>query len=146
MRLKLTEARPRLGEAIAHVQDPNEYCVLLRHGKPVAAIIGMTALKMLWRVEDDATGRVMHPLYDMFGKPGPYRFGYEIGLDGKVVRAEEAARQMHRVQMTRAEERRILQAGGLEEVEGGELRAEDEAELGGEKRGWWRRVFSTDRR
>ena len=31
---------------------------------------------------------------------------------------------MHTVQLTRAEERRILKAGGLEEVAGGELRLE----------------------
>ena len=38
-----------------------------------------------------------------------------------MVTPKEAALQVRTMQLTRAEERRILEAGGLEEVEGGEL-------------------------
>jgi hypothetical protein len=50
------------------------------------------------------------------------------------VTAEEAALQVRTMQLTRDDERRILAAGGLEAVEGGELGVEVEDVV--EKR-WW---------
>ncbi|RYG92713.1 hypothetical protein EU803_00985 [Loktanella sp. IMCC34160] len=57
-----------------------------------------------------------------------------------MVTAEEAARELRTLQLTRAEERRSLQKGGLEPVPGGELMEERPAwavELWAKQRKWW---------
>ncbi|EEE38024.1 hypothetical protein RKLH11_1865 [Rhodobacteraceae bacterium KLH11] len=58
----------------------------------------------------------------------------EPGPDGRYLTARDAALEVREIQMTRAEERRILRRGGLEPVAGGEIAARPVASL-------WRRVF-----
>ncbi len=58
----------------------------------------------------------------------------EPGPDGTYVTARGAALKVREIQMTRAEERRILARGGLAPVAGGELAARPVPS-------WWRRWF-----
>jgi prevent-host-death family protein len=125
MRLTVSEARKRMGDMVMHVQDPNECVVLTRHGAPVAALVSMASLKRIWQIEDEEErGQIRNPLNKnahQAGRP----FGRLIeGLNGRFVTPKEAALQVRTLQKTRAEERRILAAGGLDPVEGGELAAE----------------------
>lgn len=138
MRLTVSAARTRLGAVVTHVQNPNECVVLTRHGTPVAAVVSMAGLRRIWSMEDEQDqGLLRHPLYSILTARGRgYSATLEIGLNGKVVTRSEAALQMRTVQLTRAEERRILAAGGLEEVEGGELRLVEGVERV-ERRRWW---------
>lgn len=122
MQLTVSRARARLGEVVLIVQDPNEPVVLTRHGVPVAAVVSMTSLKRIWQMEDEVDrGMIKHPLNKF-----PLRVGERIGrlvrgLGGKMVTPKEAALQVRTLQKQRAEERRILAAGGLEIVMGGEV-------------------------
>lgn len=50
--------------------------------------------------------------------------GMTTGTDGRIITLREAAREVWRIQMGRADERRMLEAGGLPPVEGGELMVE----------------------
>lgn len=122
MRLTVSATRRRLGEIIGVVQDPNECVVMTRHGKPVAAVVSMANLRRIWQIEDEEDrGVIKHPLNKFPHEVGS-PFGRLVrGLRGKMVTPKEAALQVRTMQLTRAEERRILEAGGLEEVEGGEL-------------------------
>ncbi|MEY8842096.1 type II toxin-antitoxin system Phd/YefM family antitoxin [Cribrihabitans sp. XS_ASV171] len=131
MRLSVSQARPRLGQLVTRAQDPREVILLTRHGEPVAALVSMAEAQRIWDLSDDGAVGWKHPLSGLRGwwrrrSPVP---GMEPGPDGTYVTAREAAIQVRKIQMTRAEERRILQAGGLEPVEGGELAAE--------RRRWW---------
>ena len=56
------------------------------------------------------------------------------GPEGKPVSRREAAVIIHSRQMTRAEERAMLQAGGLDPVEGGEVASEVTVEV---RRRWF---------
>ncbi|KIC41997.1 hypothetical protein RA27_00885 [Ruegeria sp. ANG-R] len=58
----------------------------------------------------------------------------EPGPDGRYLIARDAALKVREIQMTRAEERRILKRGGLEPVAGGEIAARPIASL-------WRLLF-----
>ncbi|WP_420857469.1 hypothetical protein [Marivivens marinus] len=141
-RMTISNARKRIGWICTHVQDPRNYVVLLRHGKPIAAVVSMVSLKRIQVAEDqDETGHIRHPLYDIWQNGSGSGFpGWEIGRRGKMVTAEEAARELRTLQLTRAEERRILQKGGLEPVPGGELMEERPAwavELWAKQRKWW---------
>lgn len=94
MQLPLSEARCLLEHLCTLAQDPREIIVLTRHNTPVAAIVSMAEVQRIWDLQD---------------------------IDARGPRTREAALQMREVQMTRATEREILAAGGLEPVEGGEV-------------------------
>ncbi len=134
MRLTLSQARKSLGHAVTHVQDPNNYVILVRHGKAVAGIVSMPNLKRIWQQQDEQDkGEIWHPLYDILHNRNRTYIDLEIGRGGKMVSKREAALQLRTLQLNRADERRILREGGLEPVEGGELM---------EERPWWaRRVW-----
>lgn len=136
MQLTISAARQRLGEVVARVQDPNECVVMTRHGTPVAAVVSMANLNRIWQIEDEQDhGMIKHPLnknMHFIGAP----FGRLVeGLMGRMVTPKEAALQVRTLQLTRLEERRILEAGGLEAVEGGELGGEPKVEV--RNRSWF---------
>jgi len=125
MRISISEARKRLGEIVIHVQDPNHFVVVTRHGKPVAGIVSMSNLERIWQQEDEQDrGLIWHPLYKIRHAPGRKWSPLEIGRGGKMVSKREAALQLRTLQLNRADERRILREGGLEPVQEGELMEE----------------------
>lgn len=118
MRLTLTEARSRLGELCALAQDPRHPIVLTRHGRPLAALVSIAEVKRIWDLESDQRFGMRHILSRRRGSRIP---GLERGVDGDLVTPREAALQVRTRQWTRAEERRILAAGGVDGIEGGEI-------------------------
>lgn len=134
MRLTLTQARSRLGELCALAQDPRQPIVLTRHGRPLAALVSMAEVKRIWDLEGDARLGMRHILSGSRITRIP---GLEMGVDGNLVTPREAALQVRERQWTRAEERRILEAGGVEGIEGGEI-GEGAPER---RRGVWGWVF-----
>ena len=123
MRLTISDARAQLGYLCTRAQDPREVIVLTRHGNAIAALVSISEVKRIWDMEDEARAGWRHPLSGLRGwwSRGKGIPGMEPGPGGKYVTKREAAVQVREIQMTRAEERRILQAGGLEVVEGGEI-------------------------
>jgi hypothetical protein len=82
----------------------------------------MANLQRIWQIEDaEERGRIKHPLNKNSHSGGAPFARLVQGLRCKMVTPKEAALQVRTLQLTRAEERRILAAGGLEPVEGGEL-------------------------
>ncbi|MGV6804207.1 MAG: type II toxin-antitoxin system Phd/YefM family antitoxin [Ruegeria sp.] len=136
MRYSISEARAHLGELVTQTQDPREVVVLTRHGKPLAALVSITEAARIWDLEADERVGWKHPLSAMRGwwSQGQSIPGMEPGPDGTYVTAREAALKVREIQMTRAEERRILTRGGLEPVAGGEVAARPASSL-------WRRWF-----
>lgn len=110
LRLPTTQARDRLPEIIAHVQDPRRTCVLLRHGKPVAAVVSLEEVRRLHDIEDieDVSKRGKYPMR--------MRFGY-----GDHATQQEAAEAVLKLQYDRLTEREVLRNAGHEPVPGGEL-------------------------
>lgn len=141
MRISTSRARDRLAQIVARVQDPRSYCVLTRHGKPVAAIVSMPELERIWsqqRVED---------FVEEGWRPVTFAVGKGFFESGKT--QQEVAEELQQVQMDRAMERAILQKAGLTPIPGGEIETALElgsgdqdtgAELGGPppRRRWWR--------
>jgi prevent-host-death family protein len=122
MRLTVSKARARLGQLCAQAQDPREVIVLTRHGRDLAAIVSMAEVGRIWKLQDDAWLGRKNPLTGK--RPGHtmrLTAGLVPGPDGRVVSMREAAELVREVQMTRAEERRLLARGGLEVVAGGEI-------------------------
>jgi prevent-host-death family protein len=122
MQLTVSAARQRLGEVVTRVQDPNECIVMTRHGTPVAAVVSMANLQRIWQIEDEEEedrGMIKHPLNKNSHIVSAPFARLVQGLRGKMVTPKEAALQVRTLQLTRAEERRILAAGGLEPVEAG---------------------------
>ncbi|MGJ8610124.1 MAG: type II toxin-antitoxin system Phd/YefM family antitoxin [Octadecabacter sp.] len=127
MQLTLSAARTRMSELVTKVQDPNECVVLTRHGVPVAAVVSMANLHRIWQMEhEEERGEIKHPLNKFPHVVGSPLGRLVRGLNGRMVTRREAALQVRTMQKTRAEERRILEAGGVEGVEGGELRLEND--------------------
>ena len=110
--------------------------MLTRYGKPLAALVSMTEVERIWALQDDDWVGPKHPLSMLRGwwSKGRGIPGMEPGPDGSYVTARDAALKVREIQMTRAEERRILKRGGLDPVAGGEIAARPVAPL-------WRRVF-----
>lgn len=137
MRVTVSTARGQLGHLCARAQDPREVIVLTRHGRDIAALVSMTEVARIWASQDDQwfgrknplTGR--RPSKAMVIAPG-----LVSGPNGRLVTHREAAEQVREIQLTRAEERRVLKAGGLQAVEGGEI-----AEKLGQRRQGWRGWF-----
>lgn len=136
MRCTISQARAQLGELVTQAQDPRVVIVLTRHGKPLAALVSITEANRIWDLESDETIGWKHPLSGIRGmwSKGLNIPGMEPGPDGTYVTAREAALKVREIQMTRAEERRILARGGLDPVAGGELAARPASSL-------WRRRF-----
>lgn len=122
MRVTVSEARLRLGQLCAQAQDPREVIVLTRHGRDLAAIVSMAEVKRIWSAQDDSWFGRRNPLT---GKRAGHAMrlpgGLVPGPHGRLVSTHEAAELVREVQMTRAEERRVLARGGLEVVAGGEI-------------------------
>ncbi|MBM2575035.1 type II toxin-antitoxin system Phd/YefM family antitoxin [Jannaschia sp. Os4] len=111
-RLPVSEARERLADLCAHVRDGEDAVVLTRHGRAVAALVGMAWLDRFARVEeqdaDAAAGWVPNGLR----------------RDGdRYLSPSEAAVRLRQVQLDRAAERRLLARAGLEPIPGGEVAA-----------------------
>lgn len=123
MQLTISQARARLGELCTLTRDPRQVIVLTRHGKPMAALVSIAEAQRIWDLESDEAIGWKHPLSGVRGmwRRGPRIAGMEPRPDGTYVTAREAALQVRDIQMTRAEERRILHRGGLEPVAGGEI-------------------------
>jgi len=134
MRCSITQARDNLGNLVTRAQDPREVIVLTRYGRPLAALVSITEANRIWDLEADEITGWKHPLSGIRGwwSRGRGIPGMEPGPDGAYVTAREAALKVREIQMTRAEERRILTRGGLDTVEGGEIAARSTAR-------WWRR-------
>ncbi len=122
MRMTVSEARLRLGQICAQAQDPREVIVLTRHGRDLAAIVSMAEVKRIWKLQDDVWLGRRNPLTGKRrGRTMLVSGGLVPGPDGRPVSTREAAELVREVQMTRAEERRLLAQGGLEAVVGGEI-------------------------
>ncbi len=136
MRCTITYARDHLGALTIRAQDPREVIVLTRYEKPVAALVSIAEARRIWDLEDDDKVGWKHPLSGLRGKWSKGRNipGMEPGPDGTYVTAREAALKVREIQMTRAEERRILTRGGLDPVAGGEAAARPAPSL-------WQRWF-----
>ncbi len=136
MRLTISQARARLGELVTLSQDPRQVIVLTRYGKPQAALVSMAEAERIWQLQDDDRLGQKHPLSGLRGwwSKGRGIPGMEPGPDGRYLTARDAALKVREIQMTRAEERRILRRGGLDPVAGGEIAARPVASL-------WRRLF-----
>ena len=132
MQLTVSEARAKLGLLCARAQDPRQVIVLTRHGRPLAAIVSIAEVKRIWDLGDAERQGWRHALSGVRGwwSSGRGIVGLEPGPDGRYVTKREAAQQVRDIQMTRADERRILKAGGLEPVPGGEI---------AERLSWWQR-------
>lgn len=141
MRITISEARARLGQLCARAQDPRQVIVLTRHGRALAAIVSIDEVQRIWRLQEDAWFGRRNPLTGR-RRSGAAKVGMQLvpGPDGRLVTAGEAAELVRDRQLTRAEERRVLEAGGLSPVEGGELAAG--AAPGA---GWLRRVMGWGR-
>ncbi|WP_158966545.1 type II toxin-antitoxin system Phd/YefM family antitoxin [Chachezhania sediminis] len=120
-RYTISEARACLGQLCTRAQDPRDTIVLTRHGKPLAAIVSMEEVKRIWQLADYEETGFWNPLSGNRAKPPEHPRDLVYGLKGRLVTQREAALQMQEIQMTRATERRILKAGGLDPVEGGEI-------------------------
>lgn len=130
MRISTSAARDQLSAIITRVQDPREFCVLTRHGRPVAAIVSMTELKRIWldeEIEDISSG-----------KHYPAKFIW--GPTTKYATNAEAAAAIHKVQLDRKMEREVLARAGKAPVPGGEVVMEMEVAVPVERprRRWWR--------
>jgi len=136
MRITISQARAQLGDLVTLAQDPRQVIVLTRHGKPLAALVSISEARRIWDLDAEETTGWKHPLSGLRGwwSRGKGIPGMEPGPDGTYVTAREAALKVREIQMTRAEERRILARGGLEPVAGGEVAARPASCL-------WRRVF-----
>ncbi len=99
--------------------------ILTRHGKLPAVLISVAEVNRIWHLQDDDEIGWKHPLNGIRGmwSLGRNIPGMEPGPDGTYVTARGAALKVREIQMTRAEERRILAPGGLDPVAGGELAA-----------------------
>lgn len=129
MRVSTTTARDHLSEIITRVQDPRAYCILTRHGKPVAAIVSMAELRRIWSdqdVKDVVSGRKT-PVKFIFGR-------------GSHATNAEAAEAILKVQMDRRMEREVLARAGKAPVPGGEVALEAEVARPRKRRWWVRRA------
>ena len=138
MNLTISEARAHLGHLCTRAQDPRQPIILTRHGKPIAALVSMAEVQRIWDLNDQDTRGIRNPLSGKFGNcllPG-----FVSGLNGDPVTPREAAHQMREVQMTRAAEREILAAGGLEPVAGGEVGVPDQRS---EPANWSQKAWQT---
>lgn len=134
-------AREQLSEIVFRVQDPREYRVLTRHGKPVAAIVSMASLERIWRDERA----------DGWGDPAQRPGGGIRSLDGRYPSSQrEAAEFVREIQLTRWQERQALARGGIAPLEGGEITVPidvaleppakaAEPEAAAVRRRWWSR-------
>ena len=120
-RYTISEARACLGQLCTRAQDPRDAIILTRHGNAIAAIVSIEEVKRIWQLEDYEQTGFWNPLTGYRGRPPKTPWDLVYGRKGKLVTQREAALQMQEIQMTRAEERRILRAGGLDPVEGGEI-------------------------
>ncbi|MEL7026594.1 MAG: type II toxin-antitoxin system Phd/YefM family antitoxin, partial [Pseudomonadota bacterium] len=124
MKISTSVARDHLSAIIMRVQDPRAYCVLTRHGKPVAAIVSMAELKRIWSdqdIDDIRNGR--RPMYFRWGR-------------GNHSTNAEAADAILKVQLDRRMEREVLTRAGKEPLPGGEVAIEMGVERP-PKRWWW---------
>ncbi len=120
--LPVSEARRRLSEIVLRVQDPRGFCVLTRHGLPVAYIVSMAELRRIWDLSDLDDIGPRNPVTGGRGRVRALPAGMVQGPKG-LLTYREAAEKVHRLQMDRAQETAVLRAGGLTPVEGGELTA-----------------------
>ena len=125
-RVPTSIARERLSDIITNVQDPRAYCVLTRHGKPVAAVVSIAELHRIWE-QQDIEDVIRH------GKrPAKFHFG-----PGGHMTNREAAEAIQKTQMDRRMEREVLKRAGLEVVPGGEVEVEVEVDREAGRRKWW---------
>lgn len=128
MRLTISEARSQLGRLCTIAQDPNQPVVLTRHGRPLAVLVSVAQAERIWNIDNTENWGWYHALHRSRHSNKPEWQDVVLGRDGRVTTPREAAQQVREVQMSRAEERRVLRLGGLKPVEGGEI---------GEKLPWW---------
>lgn len=132
-RIRVSQAREQLAAIVMRVQDPREYCILLRHGKPVAAVVSMASLERIHRDEDAET----------WTDPKRRPLGWMKGPDGRYSSSDrEGAEFVREIQLARWQERRVLERVGMEVLAGGELTAEMAVPVEPEvevvaKRGFW---------
>ena len=129
MHLSVSAARRHLGALVTRAQDPREVIVLTRHGQPIAALVSIPEVERIWRLQEDAwMGRPSALTGRRRGRALVMARELIMGPEGKPVSRREAAEIIQSRQMTRAEERAMLQAGGLDPVEGGEVATLDRPE------------------
>lgn len=140
MRMTISEARAHLGHLCTRAQDPRQIIMLTRHGKPIAALVSIPEVQRIWDLSEAQTHGARHPLTGKRGRSG--LMGMVMGRNGDFVTTREAAQQVREIQMDRAAERAVLEFGGLEPVEGGEVTGPDLRDV---SEGWpqrvWRRVW-----
>ena len=114
--LSTSAARERLAHIITTVQDPRSFCMLTRHGKPVAAVVSIAELKRIWEQQD------IEDLVQHGRQPSRFMLGTQGHLTNR-----EAAEAIQKVQMDRRMEREVLEAAGLQTIPGGEIVAETDS-------------------
>jgi len=122
-----SDARRKLSEIVALVQDPRCCVILTRHGKRVAAVVSIPELERIWKQQDieDIVEHGVRPATFLFGK-------WEMGA----ATPAEAAEMIQQIQLDRKMEREVLKNAGLEPIPGGEVTAEMPVEVE-RKRRWW---------
>lgn len=113
--MSTSELRAHLSQAILRVQDPRDYIVVTRSGRPVAAMISMKELRRLWDYQHHDERSPLHPVT---GRPECNVIGIPAGYcrteEGTLITPSEAAEEMRRRIELRQSEERVLRLGGID--------------------------------
>ena len=75
----VSETRDGLADLLGRVQHGGEKVTIMKHGKPVAAIISIEALAFLERMEDETLGRMAAESYaEYLADPSKARSAEEV--------------------------------------------------------------------
>ena len=78
----VSETREGLADLLGRVQHGGEEVTIMKHGKPVAAIISIEALAFLERMEDEALGQMAAESYaEYLADPSKARSAEEVFAD-----------------------------------------------------------------
>ncbi|MEO0485745.1 MAG: type II toxin-antitoxin system Phd/YefM family antitoxin [Pseudomonadota bacterium] len=128
-----SEARKRIAYLVDWVHRPDGQVVLTRNGRRVAAMVSIYDLERIM-AEKEVQTNVDHLKHARIRR-----------LDGRWSMAwsqkpttQECAEEIRRAQLSRAQERAVLEKAGLEPVPGGEVVVEVEEKVQ-RKRRWWQR-------
>ncbi|MGB3407894.1 MAG: type II toxin-antitoxin system Phd/YefM family antitoxin [Jannaschia sp.] len=125
--IPISDAREKLAAICTAVQDPDVRVILTRHGRAVAAVVGMNGLGRLIR-QQEQEWRIRNGWI-------PTGLRRKRGED-RILSRGDAALQLRDVQLDRLAERRMLAEAGLTPVPGGELEVTG-VEMVPARRRWW---------
>lgn len=126
-----SEARDQLSALIDWANRPDGKVILTRHGRKVAALVSIHDMtRIMSEAEMDATIAKIKT-GDRRRLPGTFS-----AINWRVS-SRESAEEIRRIQLSRAQERSILERNGLEPVPGGEVEAVVEEKV--KRKRWWKR-------